>query len=95
MKIPAINWSKILLLVLAGIIVAFLGFQIVLFGVRVRAAWTELEFAFTKPNVVRVVRESYQEKQIALEKSFLQKQKTAEEKLLEAVADEINSAKSK
>ena len=42
MKIPAINWSKILLLVLAGIIVAFLGFQIVLFGVRVRAAWTEL-----------------------------------------------------
>ena len=92
MKIPAINWSKILLLVLAGIIVAFLGFQIVLFGVRVRAAWTELEFAFTKPNVVR---ESYQEKQIALEKSFLQKQKTAEEKLLEAVADEINSAKSK
>lgn len=95
MKIPTINWGKIILLVIGGVVLAYIIFQATFLGLKVRAAWSEIEFALEKPNVVRVVRESYQEKQTYLERSFLQKQKTAEDKLLEAVADEINAAKSK
>ena len=95
MKIPKLNLGRIILGLVVLSILGYFVFQTTLFGLKIKTAWPEVQFALDKNSVVKVLRESYQEKQAKLEKSFLQKQKTAEEKLLEAVAEQIQDGQSK
>ena len=71
------------------LIVVYGGFQVKGVYDRVHANWQELRFAYDKPEFVRVVREDYEKKQSDLDQSFKQREKTAEQKLLDAVADKV------
>lgn len=87
------NWSGLF----RSAFLTFFIILIVLYGAlqakqvfdRIHANWQELRFAYEKPEFVRVVREDYEKKQSDLDQSFKQREKTAEQKLLDAVADKV------
>lgn len=56
---------------------------------RVRANWNEIKFAYEKPEFVKTIREDYETKQNDLNKSFTTREKTPEQKLLDAVAEKV------
>lgn len=73
------------------IIIAYFGFKFFSFVGRVSSNWREIEFAYEKPTLIRSIREDYQKKQNELDNSFLKKQQTAQEKLLEEVANKLKT----
>ncbi len=62
---------------------------------QIATNWQEYVFVWQKPQIVKQVRVQYQEKQQALDQSFSNREKTSEEKLMEAVASELKGAPSK
>ena len=62
---------------------------------RISSRWEEITFAYEKPQMVKVIRVDYEKKQAALEESFLTTDKSGEEKLLEAVAEQLKTNQSK
>ena len=53
----------------------------------------EISFAYNKPALVRVLREQYEQKQQELDKSFTIKEKSSQDKLLDAVTDQLQGSK--
>ncbi len=92
-KLPS-HWKKKLLLFLGilGITLLIL-WQILGIVININKSWNEIAFAYNKPQLVRAVREEYSKKQQELDNQFMQKQQTAEQKLIEAVADQLKTSK--
>lgn len=103
MKIEAVepkkswNIKKIvafIILIFIGLgIVAYFAWQLVTFSNRIRSNWSELQFAFEKPAIVKAIRTEYQEKQTKLEKEITERQKSAEDKLVEEVVTQMSGKK--
>lgn len=51
--------------------------------------WSEIIFAIKKPAIVKSIRVNYENKQKQLEESFFKTEKTSEEKLIDAVTQEL------
>ena len=90
LKIP---WKKVLLSLFGILLVG-----LVLFIVKTRvdaiyAVWDELQFAYEKPNVVKSVRLRYEQGEKDLDDSFLKKDKTAEEKLIDELTKQLQESK--
>lgn len=62
---------------------------LIFFGFQIYGNWTELLFTMKKPNIVRSIRLDYEKRQTMLEESFLKREKTAEEKLIETITEEL------
>lgn len=82
-----------LALILAILIVGYFGLQLKNTYSRVSQNWNEIKFAYEKPSLVRAVRTDYEEKQNKLDQSFLQKDKTSEEKLVDEVVKKLQESK--
>ena len=98
-KNPIINFKKLLLwgllwLVVIGFLTALVWKGIAI-NQRVIRSWEEIKFAFYKPELVKVLREGYTSKQQALDKAFMQKHETAEQKLIQEVVDQLQEGQSK
>ena len=83
------NLKKIALSVSLLFFLVVILYQVFLFGNKVVSRWNEISFAFSKPAIVEVVRKDYSAKQAKLEQSFLIKDKSAEEKLVESVVKKL------
>jgi len=84
-----INIKKTLIAIILLVLIGGLGWQILMFGKQVASRWEEIKFAFNKPNIVSVIREDYNAKQTKLDQSFLIKDKSAEDKLVEEVLSKL------
>ena len=76
-----------LALVIVVLIVAFLAFKVN----DLTKNWDVVSFSLTKPELVRSLKENYASKSAELEKSFLNREKTAEQKLIEQLTEELKS----
>lgn len=83
-----------------SVVLAFLALMVLLLGLRIKgiygdvtSRWEELKFAYDKPELVRSLREDYQQRSAALDEAFLNRQQTAEQKLLEEVAVQLKESK--
>lgn len=89
-------WSKIvrksLIAIFGVIVILLLVIQGKGFYDKVSASWDEIKFAYEKPSLVRTVREDYENKQEKLEQSFLQTEKSSEEKLVDEVVKRLEAA---
>lgn len=70
-------------------------------GLKVKGAldsisgnWSEIQFAMEKPELVKTLREDYRGKQAKLDKDFMTKEKTSEEKLVDEVVKRLETADS-
>jgi hypothetical protein len=88
-----ISFSKLFTLIvvlLALLILLFQAYAIVANAVK---AWPEIQFAYTKPELVHAVRVEYQTKEAALNQSLSQTQETAQEKLVNTVVKQLQQSK--
>lgn len=94
-----IPWKRIVLslfmFLIALVSVGYVGWQAMGLYQRVSGRWQEIVFAYNKPELVRGMRVDYVKRQEDLDRSFLKKEKTAEEKLLEEVANQLRATPSK
>ena len=74
--------------VLSGIMIcAIAGFCFL--GYKVFQAREVLGFALQKPAIIKAVMEQYNRKQAAIDQEFLKEKQTAEDKLLNAITEQI------
>ena len=89
-------WGKVvrkaLIAIFGVIVILVLVMQGKDFYDKVSASWDEIKFAYEKPALVRTVREDYENKQEKLEQSFLQTEKSSEEKLVDEVVKRLEAA---
>lgn len=85
-----IFWISLLTLVVLLVLGYFL-LKLVGIGSKVSQSWQEMKFAYDKPVLVQSIRSDYEKRQKDLEQSFLKKQQTAQDKLLEEVANKLKS----
>ena len=94
-----VEWGKIstraLLFLVIGAILVYGGFQCVGFYQRLAGSWNEIVFAYQKPVLVKTMRVAYEEKQKAVEESFLTSTESAEQKLLKEVAEQLKDSRLK
>ena len=88
-KIP---FKKVLLTIVTIVVVG-----LVLFAIKTRvdaicAVWDELQFAYTKPNVVKAVRLKYEQEQKNLDASFGKQEKTSQEKLIDELTKQLQES---
>ena len=88
-----ISFSKIFSLIVILLAFLFLLFQAYIITVKTVAAWPEIQFAYTKPELVHAIRTEYQTKEAALNKSLSQTQETAQEKLVNTVVNKLQQSK--
>lgn len=86
---PNIKHKLVWGLVAMLIIIYFIFNSVVLINKIIKAR-DEVSFAYNKPELVKVLRESYETKQRELDKSFTVKEKSANDKLIEAVTDQLS-----
>ena len=60
------------------------------FSMEVNKRWDELVFTYNHPQLVLAVSERYASGSAELEKTLLKQEKTAEDKLVEAVAEDLS-----
>lgn len=84
-----------LILVLGVAILTFFGFQVKGQYEKIESSIEEINFAFNHPEIVKATREDYQERQNKLNESFLKKEKTSEEKLIEELTNQLKESQSK
>lgn len=86
-----IFWTSIIVLVIVFVVIYF---ALKLFGMgqRISERWEEIRFAYEKPMLVRSIRTDYEQREKDLDASFLKRQQTAQEKLLEEVANKLKSS---
>lgn len=63
------------------------------FSVEVNKRWDELMFTYQHPQLVLAVSERYASGSAELEKNLLKQEQTAQDKLIEAVAEEVKVSK--
>jgi len=90
---PKMRWIKVVALIL-GIAVAILLISIVV-GIynKVNNSWQEIQFAYNKTEVVRIVRIDYENKVNEIEKSYKEQELTPEQKLIEEVVGQMKTSK--
>jgi hypothetical protein len=95
---PNIKWGRILCgftlaLVLLSII-AYAVMQINDFYSKVRSSWSEIRFAYEKPEIVGAMHVEYDKRKEALDKDFMKKEKSSEEKLIDEVVGQMKTDES-
>lgn len=92
------NWMKWLLFTLMfAMVISILvygGFKVKGVADSISGNWNEIRFAMEKPELVKTLREDYQSKQAKLDKDFMTKEKTSEEKLVDEVVKRLETADS-
>jgi hypothetical protein len=92
-------WGTISRAILIGLFIGAVGFYAFCkcnaIYTQIKTNWSEIKFAYEKPEIVKAIRESYQKKQAALDASFKEEKKTAEQQLLEAVAAKVQETPKK
>lgn len=92
------NWTKWLLFILVFVMVigtlTYAGFKVKGVTDSISRNWDEIRFAMEKPELVKTLREDYQNKQAKLDKDFMTKEKTSEEKLVDEVVKRLETADS-
>lgn len=90
---PLVKWLSFTLLFFVVIGVLAYG------GLKAKGAidsvsnnWSEIQFAMEKPELVKAMREDYRAKQAKLDKDFMTKEKSAEEKLVDSVVKKLETA---
>lgn len=85
------QWRKLsrwmLTLALALLVLFFMGILIS----RVTGAWSEIMFAYHKPELIKAVREDYERKHRELDQSYLIKGASTEEKVAEEVVKRLQA----
>lgn len=89
MKEPKIVWKQIIPIAISIALLIFVGFQAVVYSLKVRSAWSEIQFALDKPKIIKAIRVEYQDRQNRLEKDITERQKSAEDKLVEEVVNQM------
>lgn len=84
-KQPRKSYTWLWFLPVGGIILGLL----ILYSFQLFGNWQELLFTIKKPNIVKSIRLDYEGRQKKLEESFLKREKTPEEKLIETVVEEL------
>lgn len=88
-----IAWSKIFLgLSLALVVVLIIGygyFKCKNIYDKVSTNWSEIMFAYEKPQLVETMRMEYERRQAELEADFTKREKTSEEKLIDELVGQI------
>ena len=94
---PKVNLRKIIgvtiALVIIVTIIAYSFVQVKGFYDKTANSWDELVFSWQHPNLIQSLREDYQQKQKELEESFLKKEKSAEQKLLDEITEQLKQTK--
>lgn len=91
-----INWFKwmrnFFLFLVISIILGYGALQFK--GVYDKASknWEEIMFAYEKPAIVKTIREDYEKKNKKLEQSFLLREKSPEDQLVDAVVKKLEQA---
>lgn len=91
------NWGGtfgwIILILLCLVFVGYLLLKGLLFVKNIKDSWKELQFTFTHTRIIKVIREDYEKKQAELDESFSNREKTAEERLIDQVVEELTAPK--
>ena len=92
-------WGSVARAVLMGLFVGAVlvygFFKVRTIYTQITRNWNEIKFAYEKPELVRAIRANYQKKQAALDASFMEEKKTAEQQLIEAVAEKVQETPKK
>lgn len=75
----------IVLLITLGTVAFFMGS----FINKVYNSWDEIKFSYEKTEIVRAVRDDYTTRQVEMEKSLMQREKTSEQKLIDEVVKQL------
>lgn len=90
------SYRKLLrMIVLLAVVSLALGLVIVQgkgFYTKVSESWEEIMFAWQKPHLVETLRKDYETKQQKLEQSFLIREKSSEDKLVDEVVKRLQTA---
>lgn len=82
------------LIIVLFALAAFTGMQAYTVYSNIKANWNEIMFAYEKPAIVKLIRKDYEKKVSQVDSSYAaSKQQTPEEKLLNAVSDQLQSSK--
>lgn len=84
-----VSLALVSLLLIAGL--AYV--QINSFYIKLQSSWEEIEFAYSKPELVKALRVEYTSRAEELDKSFMALEKTAEQKLIEEVTSQLKNGK--
>lgn len=76
------------LALLIVLVVSLEGFS---FLKKVSSNWKEIQFAYQKPALVKSIREDYETKQEKLDQSFLKREKSPDEKLVDEVVKRLQA----
>lgn len=57
----------------------------------VNSCWAEIKFAYEKPNIVKGIREEYTAEQNKMDKKFMKKDQSSEEKLIDEVVKKLQA----
>lgn len=90
-KIQIVSYSVFFLLLLTMFL--YVGFQMFTTFDRIKGNWTEIQFAYSKPAIVKIIRQDYEKKTTAIEQSYGEKKITAQDRLINAVSDQLNQSK--
>ena len=90
-KSKLILWILLLVIFLTGI--GYISLSVVKFTNKVVNYYDEIKFAFDKPELVKTLREEYASKSAELEEELLNKEPSAEDKLLDEVTNQLKSGK--
>src|SRR4051812_31201331 len=83
-----------ILIVILFALATLTGMQAYSVGNNIKAHWSEIVFAYEHPTIVKLIRTDYEKKVSQVDSSYgAVKQQTPEEKLLNAVSDQLHSSK--
>uniref|UniRef100_A0A6M3IFT6 Uncharacterized protein n=1 Tax=viral metagenome TaxID=1070528 RepID=A0A6M3IFT6_9ZZZZ len=90
-----INFKKIIVTIIILLLAGLFTLKVVSFVNQVSSRWDQIVFAYNKPAIVSAIKKDYDIKQAKLEQSFLIKDKSAEDKLIEEVVSKLKDQQSK
>ena len=84
---------KTVFITVIGMIAILLITSVVFFLWQTSKKWNEINFAWRHPNLVLALKENYASESAKLEQKFLVREQSADDKLKEALANELEQSK--
>lgn len=86
--------TSIVFALLSVIFIGIIVFEAFIVVAGVRDNWSEINFAYQHPAIVKVIENDYNKKEQAIEASYGQQKQTAEEQLIQSVTSQFQNASS-
>lgn len=86
--------SSIVFGIISFIFIGIVAFQIYTVASGIRTNWSEIQFAYQHPAIVKVIENDYNEKEQVIEASYGVQRQTAQDQLIQSVTSQLNASSS-